>query len=323
MAVGCVTPAREYAVDRTKVYHYLRQNYPERVLEWVKNEHWVDRDVPLSEIKMARRPGGREHDKVARIAEAVRRGNKMEPVILVQTADGYKIADGYHRTLAFQHAGKSRIPAIVATGVHDKGPWDEEMHAAKLNTGEREKEVRATPETMSLEQRVGFLEQTLLSVVRQQLSMSTPNPGGHRKPGYPEDPSKYADPQDKAYPLDTKEHVDAAARYFAKYKHKYDAQKRAEIERRIDEAEKKYKIGKYRDSAAVTSDAGDSIDMIRGVEEAMSIAKDALAAQDEDLAWFQDLIASQHNEKTDPEHLWADEAIGDFMRSLQGQWGRK
>lgn len=119
----------------TEVYTYLRDNYPSSVLTWVKGEDWQFRRVPLSKIKMARRPGGRNTDKVKAIAQAIRDGEKMDPVVLVQTSDGYKIADGYHRTLAFQHTGKRSIYAYVAIGEHDKGPWDEEMHAKKLNKG--------------------------------------------------------------------------------------------------------------------------------------------------------------------------------------------
>ncbi|MNV65080.1 ParB-like nuclease domain protein [compost metagenome] len=83
---------------------------------------------------MARRPGGRNMDKVKGIAEAIQSGEKMDPIVLVKQSDGsYQIADGYHRTLGFQKAGKDKIKAYVATNVGDDGPWDEEMHEKKLN----------------------------------------------------------------------------------------------------------------------------------------------------------------------------------------------
>jgi len=117
------------------VYDYLKQNYPPDLLDWVPNERWEEvKHIPLKDIKMARRPGGaRDTDKVNGIAQAIRDGEKMDPVVLVQTSDGYKIADGYHRTLAHKHAGKKSIHAYVATGEHDAGVWDEEMHRRKLN----------------------------------------------------------------------------------------------------------------------------------------------------------------------------------------------
>jgi hypothetical protein len=136
--------AAEFKEDLTnKVYDYLKENYPEDVLDWVKDAEWSLQDkVPLSKIKMARRPGGaREQDKVKGIAEAVKEGKPMEPVVLVKLSDGtYKIADGYHRTLGFQKAGKSFIRAYVAVTDSDKGKWDKEMHEKKLNIGKKANE---------------------------------------------------------------------------------------------------------------------------------------------------------------------------------------
>lgn len=117
-----------------EVYRELKKTYPEDVLEWVKEADWSLKTISLSEINMARRPGGRNMDKVKGIAQAVSDGEKMDPVVLVKQSDGtYQIADGYHRTLGFEKAGKEKIKAYVATGVGDDGPWDEEMHAKKLN----------------------------------------------------------------------------------------------------------------------------------------------------------------------------------------------
>lgn len=117
-----------------EVYNYLETNYPKDVLEWVKEADWSLDTISLSDINMAQRPGGRNMEKVDRIAEAIRRGEKMGPVVLVeQSNDSYQIADGYHRTLAFKKAGRDKIEAYVASNVGDDGPWDEEMHAKKIN----------------------------------------------------------------------------------------------------------------------------------------------------------------------------------------------
>jgi hypothetical protein len=116
------------------VYDLLKEHYPTKVLGWVKDATWSLKDVDLSEINMSRRPGGRNMDKVKNIAQAILDGKKMEPVVLVKQSTGrYQVADGYHRTLGFQKAEKTKIRAYIATGLEDDGPWDEEMHANKLN----------------------------------------------------------------------------------------------------------------------------------------------------------------------------------------------
>ncbi|MGE7305703.1 ParB N-terminal domain-containing protein [Priestia megaterium] len=123
---------------QTKVYNYLKKNYPPDCLQWVKDVEWKLSDsVPLSDIKMARRPGGaREQDKVKGIAQAIRDGQKMEPVVLVRLPNGdIKIADGYHRTKGYEKAEKKNVRAYIATVKDAKGPWDKEMHEKKLNVG--------------------------------------------------------------------------------------------------------------------------------------------------------------------------------------------
>lgn len=124
-------------VKQEKVHSYLKQNYPADTLKWVKNTEWTEENVPLSQIKMSRRPGGaRENDKVKGIAQAFKDGKPMEPVVLVKAPDGtHKVADGYHRTLGCKHAGKTTIKAYVGRVIQVEGPWDKEMHARKLNVG--------------------------------------------------------------------------------------------------------------------------------------------------------------------------------------------
>lgn len=89
--------------------------------------------IPLATIDMMRRPGGRNMDKVRAIAKDVRDKKTMDPVVLVDTPKGRKIADGYHRTLGFKHAGKKTIEAYIAKTPAIHGPWDTDMHAAKKN----------------------------------------------------------------------------------------------------------------------------------------------------------------------------------------------
>ncbi len=49
--------------------------------------------------------------------------------------------------------------------------------------------------------------------------------------------TRFADPEDHAYPLDTPEHRHAAASLFGMHKDKYSPEKQAEIERNIKAAE--------------------------------------------------------------------------------------
>lgn len=122
-------------VPASAVLDLLEHAYPGSVLDWVKDATWkYDPGVPLDEIKMARRPGGRDQTKVDGIAQAVKDGQTMDPVVLVDTGEGkLEIADGYHRTLAFDRVGKRTIPALVGTVDTTTGPWQKDMHDAKLN----------------------------------------------------------------------------------------------------------------------------------------------------------------------------------------------
>lgn len=118
-----------------KVHATLAKHYPQHVLGWVKRATWRSHPaVPLTKIDMGRRPGGRDPSKVEAIAQAVQDGKPMPPVVLVDTGEPQlQVADGYHRTLGFQKAGKKTIPALIASGVGQHGPWEKRMHAAKLN----------------------------------------------------------------------------------------------------------------------------------------------------------------------------------------------
>jgi Phage portal protein/ParB-like nuclease domain len=119
-----------------KVHAYLARHYPESVLGWVDDADWHGpATVPLADVDMARRPGGRDEAKVRAIAAAVQDGKQLEPVVLVSTPGDsqYQIADGYHRTLGLKHAGKTTVQAWIGDVDADHGPWDTAMHAAKLN----------------------------------------------------------------------------------------------------------------------------------------------------------------------------------------------
>jgi hypothetical protein len=120
----------------------LSETYPEEVLGWVDEAVWHGPlDVNLEQVQMARRPGGRDMSKVTDIARHINSGDTedLEPVVLVMTPDfnggegKLKIADGFHRTLGYQHSNIDHVPAYVGIVQQKDGPWDREMHDAKLN----------------------------------------------------------------------------------------------------------------------------------------------------------------------------------------------
>lgn len=136
------------AANRTTidVHQQLSQNYPEHTLGWVNNAEWTKpKAVKLDDIDMARRPGGRDQDKVTSIATGIAEGalGALAPIVLVKVLgnDKLKVADGYHRTLAHKRLGRDTIQAHIGTVDDEHGPWDEAMYMEKLN--------RATPEMLS------------------------------------------------------------------------------------------------------------------------------------------------------------------------------
>lgn len=76
-----------------------------------------------------------------------------------------------------------------------------------------------------------------------------------------EDASNYADPgwqddKQKRYPLDTEDHVKAAASYFGRPRNrkKYSADQQKKIDAKIEAAKKKFKIGEYAEKSDGTMD---------------------------------------------------------------------
>jgi Phage portal protein len=121
------------SVDCSVVHDYLAETYPEDTIGWVEDATWsYSPAVGLDVIDMDRRPGGRDSSKVDAIEQAVRDGEDLPPVVLVDDGTGdYEIADGYHRTLGVKHAEETSIPAYI--GVVEELPDLEAMHEAKLN----------------------------------------------------------------------------------------------------------------------------------------------------------------------------------------------
>jgi hypothetical protein len=115
----------EYTGDLAKVVHrYLLRSYPAADVEWVLDPaiKWTfEPDVPIDTINYARRPGGRNEEKVTAIAESVNSGASMDFVVLADFGEPkLRIADGFHRILGAEKAGKDAVPAMVASDVPEQ-----------------------------------------------------------------------------------------------------------------------------------------------------------------------------------------------------------
>jgi len=128
--------------DLAKVVHrYLLRSYPGKDVDWVMDPaiHWeYDPSVGLDAINMARRPGGRNEDKVGEIADVVGSGASMDPIVLADFGEPkLRIADGFHRTLGAEKAGEDAIPAFVGHHVPESyrsmvmGPMQDDSASVK------------------------------------------------------------------------------------------------------------------------------------------------------------------------------------------------
>lgn len=119
------------------VYRTLLRQYPPDLLDWVKKATWrYESAVPLAQIDGERRPGGRDPANVQRIEDGLAVGEPLHPLVLVQTsAPKLAIADGWHRDAAARHDGRATVPAFIASGVGDEGPWDTAMQAKRFEKG--------------------------------------------------------------------------------------------------------------------------------------------------------------------------------------------
>lgn len=108
-----------------KVHDYLRKHYPESTTDWVCNSAWEKNVVPLDRIAYGRRPGGRDPNKVAKMAKRLASGKRPKRIVLVDPGGSQKmtVADGYHRCLAAEHEGKEDIRAYVGTPRVGAGNW--------------------------------------------------------------------------------------------------------------------------------------------------------------------------------------------------------
>jgi hypothetical protein len=127
----------QYKGDLAKIVHrYLLRSYPAKDIEWTLDpaiEWEYEPDVKLDDINYARRPGGRNEDKVDALTDSLSAGASMDPIVLADFGEPkLRIADGYHRTGSAEDAGKDAVPAFIARKVPDKyrsvvmGPMQED-----------------------------------------------------------------------------------------------------------------------------------------------------------------------------------------------------
>jgi len=134
--------AEKKASPADRVYEQLLENYPAEAIEWVREVRWSGPEtVPLNKISYEHEKEWRashEPDRVARFVRKLRKGKRVDPVVLIQTPDGSKliIVDGHHRALAYRKLGK---PVVAWIG-HVKattGPWDQ-LHDSQYQRGKSE-----------------------------------------------------------------------------------------------------------------------------------------------------------------------------------------
>jgi hypothetical protein len=98
----------------------LRKQWPESELDIVREGTWTfDPAMKLGKIDADRRPIPRNPEIVAGVEAALAVGAPIEPVTVIKTDTGYTPIDGWHRTLAAEHAGLKKIPAYVGEGDPD------------------------------------------------------------------------------------------------------------------------------------------------------------------------------------------------------------
>ncbi len=112
------------------IHGYLLRSYPEDQVKWAADDRidWrMEPHVKLDDINWRRRPGGRNPEKEAEIADSLARGATMDPIVVCEFASkgvynraGLTVADGYHRTGGADKAGWKDVPAFVGTNVPDE-----------------------------------------------------------------------------------------------------------------------------------------------------------------------------------------------------------
>ncbi|MDD5304939.1 MAG: phage portal protein [Elusimicrobia bacterium] len=99
----------------------LRKQWPEGSLDLVGKGDWTyDDKVPLSKVNADRRPGGRNPQIVEGVEAVLAVDAPTSPAVFVKTkvlgTPGLRPIDGWHKTKAYENAGKDTIPAYIGKG---------------------------------------------------------------------------------------------------------------------------------------------------------------------------------------------------------------
>lgn len=99
----------------------LRRQWPDEQLAMARQGSWkYDPEYPLAKLNAQRRPVARNMQKVAGIEAAMKIGAPIDPIVAIKTkrlgTPGATPIDGWHRTLAAEHAGMDCIPAYIGSG---------------------------------------------------------------------------------------------------------------------------------------------------------------------------------------------------------------
>ncbi len=97
-----------------EVHRMLKKHYPKDSIEWVLGMNWTRASVALSEISVTGPSSNKDAKTIQRMADDMKDGEPIKPVILVKPEDGLmQVADGHHRVTAALMAKRRVIPAYV------------------------------------------------------------------------------------------------------------------------------------------------------------------------------------------------------------------
>jgi hypothetical protein len=122
------------------VYAEMRQNFPPKALQWVKDVPWTRADVPHDQIDYDDESGwgaSRQPKAVRRFAREIAAGrDHLGPVIMMRRQDGTKLVvlDGHHRTLAYRRLGRP-VPAYIGDVPPDLVTEAEATHNRQVHSG--------------------------------------------------------------------------------------------------------------------------------------------------------------------------------------------
>lgn len=137
-------------VDEFHVHQYLRSNYPESAISWVRDARWLGPvNIPQDRIDYDDvESWAASHDKkaVKKFARHIANGTKhTNPVVMVQTPNDRrcKVVDGHHRTLAYLRLGRP-VKSYVGLVPDGDDRW-EETHSSQFHSGSDPKNKHVQP----------------------------------------------------------------------------------------------------------------------------------------------------------------------------------